>query len=258
MTTKKNYAHTLHLPRYVPKGELQRLDWGDQLVDGYAEKYKGALPLFPEDPEATAEYIAARQEELLQAHEMHLVVANNAELYHGNVDLRNHFYYGKDGDPEVIVTHPISPQESGASKLKPGLFARLLWMAHTISANPQCDDNIRKDLGIFDPGPPHPDPHTQVFHIDGDRHIDGQAAVDWTRHGNDGAVFEYQESDGTDWHLQRPPQLSGHPRSRTTARRPHPRPLPQERPPSRRMERPLPTHPPRRQPVKLAITTIGN
>jgi hypothetical protein len=52
--------HQVYLPRFVPKGELPRLDWADQLVDGYDEKYKGALPLFPEDPDTTAEYIAAR------------------------------------------------------------------------------------------------------------------------------------------------------------------------------------------------------
>jgi hypothetical protein len=160
----KHYQYTVYFPRFVPKGELLRLDWGDQLVAGYDEKYKGAIPLFTDDPDATDAFIAAIKADLLLAHELHTVVDNNGELYHGNIDLRLRFYYGKNGDPEIIVTHPVSPQESSAARLKPGLFARLLWMARTISNHPLCTDNIRKDLGIFDPGPNHPDPATVQLH----------------------------------------------------------------------------------------------
>jgi hypothetical protein len=154
----------LYFPRFVPKIELLRLDWADQLVAGYDEKYKGALPLFPDDPDATNAYITAAKEDLTLAHQLHLVIDNNSELYHGNVDLRRHFFYGKNGDPAIIVTHPVTPQESSASRLNPGLFDRLLWMTRTISDHPLCTDNIRKDLGIFDPGPSHPDPATAQLH----------------------------------------------------------------------------------------------
>jgi hypothetical protein len=156
--------YQIHFPRFVPKGELQRIDWAEQLLDGYDEKYKGALPLFLDDPDATEAYVTARKAETVQAKQLHLVVSNNGELYHGNIDLQNHFLLGRDGDPDIIVTHPITPQESSAARLKPGFFARILWMVHTISANPLCDDNIRKDLGIFDPGPSHPDPETATVH----------------------------------------------------------------------------------------------
>jgi hypothetical protein len=155
---------TLHFPRFVPKGQLQRLDWADQLLTAYDEKYKGALPLFPDDPDATEAYIAARKAELVLANELQRAVDNNEELYHGNINLRDHIFLGKDGDPDIIVTHPVTPQESSASRLKPGFFQRLLWMAHTLNANPLCNDNIRKDLGTFDPGPSHPDPATATVH----------------------------------------------------------------------------------------------
>jgi hypothetical protein len=90
--------------------------------------------------------------QLGQGDELVLVVDNDGELYHSNIDLRNHFLHGKDGDPDITVTRATPPLESSASRLKPGLLQRLVWMAHRLHEL-KAPENVLKALGIFDPDP---------------------------------------------------------------------------------------------------------
>jgi hypothetical protein len=200
MNNQKTQYQT-YLPRFVPKGDKPRIDWGRQLTTEYQAKYKGAYPVI-DDPDELDAFLADLLTDLDLADELLLVVRNDEDLYHGNINLKNHFLYGRNGDPQITITHATPPLESGASKLKPGLLERLLWLARRI-IELKAPENVLKALEIFDPGPIHPDLHLQIFVIDGDRLIDGRPAVTWTKGVNDAAVFEYRESDAAaelHWH----------------------------------------------------------
>ena len=159
--TEKNYYH-IYLPRYVPVGDIPRLVWGRQLVTEYKAVYQGAYPVL-DDPEALNELISSLLQGLDQADELLVVLGNASDLYHGNIDLKNHFLYGKDGEADITVTRATQPVESGASKLKPGLMQRLLWLAYRLHEL-GAPENILKALGIFDPGPQHTHPADVELH----------------------------------------------------------------------------------------------
>jgi hypothetical protein len=189
-----NKPYQIKFPRYVPTGDQPMIGWGRQLVTEYQAAYRADYPVIA-DPTALNAFLARLLADLDLADGLLLVVRNDKDLYHSNVNLKNHFLLGRDGEPDILVTRAAPPLESGADRLRPGLMERLLWLArrlHELGA----PENVLKALQIFDPGPGRHDLHAQIFAIDGDRLIDGRPAVTWHKGRNDAATFEYRELDG--------------------------------------------------------------